>query len=126
MQSKQHEFLSLAGVLPARLTCEQTAWRLNFAEHDIPILAAAGILRPLGRPAPNAPKYYALADVEELATNPKLLDKATATIQSHWLKRRQANGQSRNGKVSGSHNGQHSKPDHRRQTSARQKETEAL
>src|SRR5688500_10455843 len=97
MQSKQHEFLSLAGVLPARLTCEQTAWRLNFAEHDIPILTAAGILRPLGRPAPNAPKYYALSDVEELANNPKLLDKATTTIQSHWLRRRNASGNRRKG-----------------------------
>jgi len=97
MQSKQHEFLSLAGLLPARLSCEQTAWRLNFAEHDIPILTAAGILRPLGRPAPNAPKYYALADVEEIANNPKLLDKATSAIQSHWLRRRHGHGNCQKG-----------------------------
>lgn len=110
MQSKQHEFLSLAGVLPARLSCEQTAWRLNFAEHDIPILTAAGILRPLGRPAPNAPKYYALQDVEELAKNPKLLDKASATIQSHWLKKRQSRGQRRNVEANNGNNGLYLKP----------------
>ena len=88
MDRDQQTFLSLAGILPGRLTSVQAAWILGCAEHDMAILTAAGILKPLGKPAPNAPKFYALADVEEIRSTPKLLDKASAAIQEHWKKKR--------------------------------------
>ena len=40
--------------LPARLDVVVTAKLLGFAEHDIPVLAAAGKLTPLGDPAERA------------------------------------------------------------------------
>jgi len=36
---------------------------LGFQEHDITPLVAAKLLTPLGKPAPNAPKYCAAIDL---------------------------------------------------------------
>jgi hypothetical protein len=69
---------------PARLDGQHTAELLGFAPHDIPILVAGGLLRPLGRPAPNAPKYFALVDVCELAGDRAWLNKATKVVADHW------------------------------------------
>jgi hypothetical protein len=43
--------------LPARLTVEQVAWVLNCQPHDVPILVAARLLKPLGSPPPNSVKF---------------------------------------------------------------------
>jgi hypothetical protein len=32
---------------------------MGFTPHDIPTLVRAGLLKPLGRPTPNAVKYFA-------------------------------------------------------------------
>jgi hypothetical protein len=45
--------------LPGRLNTTEAAVLLGFQEHDIPVLIAGKLLTPLGRPAPNAPKYFA-------------------------------------------------------------------
>jgi hypothetical protein len=65
MSSQQLQFLNLRN-LPARLTAEEAAWFLGFAPHAIPILVAAGLLKPLGQPAPNANKHFATATLCEL------------------------------------------------------------
>jgi hypothetical protein len=52
MKEEQHRFLTLPGRLPARLTAEQTAWVLGCQPHDVPILMAARLLKPLGHPPP--------------------------------------------------------------------------
>jgi hypothetical protein len=75
--------------LPARLDGPQAAAILNFREHDVPVLSAAGLLRPLGKPAANAPKYYAASDVVACAENRDWLDKATRAIGTHWKRRNQ-------------------------------------
>jgi hypothetical protein len=49
--------------LPARLNSTEAALLLGFQEHDIPALLAAGLLRPLGKPAQNAPKYFAAVEI---------------------------------------------------------------
>src|SRR5438477_6435201 len=49
--------------LPARLNSSEAALLLGFQEHDIPTLMAAGLLRPLGKPAQNAPKYFAAVEI---------------------------------------------------------------
>lgn len=49
MKEEQHRFLLLLGHLPARLTAEQAAWVLNCQPHDVPILVAARLLKPLGK-----------------------------------------------------------------------------
>lgn len=68
----------------ARYALNQTALALGFQVHDIPVLVAARLLVPLGRPAPNAPKYFARCEIEILANDRKWLDKATDAIYRHW------------------------------------------
>jgi len=53
--------------LPVRLTAEQAAWVLNCQAHDIPILVSSRLLKPLGNPPPNGIKYFATAELLELA-----------------------------------------------------------
>ena len=47
--------------LPPRLDATATARLLGIAKHDIQSLMVAGKLKPLGTPAPNAPKWFAMA-----------------------------------------------------------------
>jgi hypothetical protein len=70
--------------LPGRLDLEQTSAVLGFCPHEIPILVKAGLLRPLGRPAPNGHKYFCGAEVLELSQNREWLDKATRTVSRCW------------------------------------------
>jgi hypothetical protein len=75
--------------LPARLDVAAAAKLLGFAEHDIPVLVAAGKLTPLGDPAPNAPKWFAAVEVVQLATDRDWLHKATKDISKHWRSKRE-------------------------------------
>lgn len=76
--------MSLLGQLPARLTSEQAGWVLNCQAHDIPALVNARLLKPLGTPAQNGSKFFAAADVLELAKDRSWLVKVTNTICQHW------------------------------------------
>lgn len=70
--------------LPGRLTSGETAALLGFQEHDIGPLAVAKLLVPLGKPAPNAAKYFASVDVLQRANDPVWLSTATRTISRFW------------------------------------------
>lgn len=70
--------------LPARLNSTETAQVLGFGEHDIAVLAKNKLLKCLGNPAPNAPKYLATREVEKLAADPDWLHKATKAVRNHW------------------------------------------
>jgi hypothetical protein len=70
--------------LPARLDAAQTAQFLGFQPHDIPVLVAQGLLEPLGKPVPNAQKFFATCKIEELARDLRWLHKSTQTISKHW------------------------------------------
>lgn len=70
--------------LPARLDAHQTALLLGFAEHDIPVLIRARLLKPLGSPGQNAIKWFSTAELEALAQDRAWLDRATKTVQTHW------------------------------------------
>ena len=87
MQTDQEKFLNLK-TLPGRLKAEEAAWFLGFSVHEIPLLVSRGILKPLGRPAQNAPKYFALANLEELQRDVKWLSKASEAICQHWQERK--------------------------------------
>jgi hypothetical protein len=89
MSEDQHQFLSLLGQLPARLTVEQAAWVLNCQPHDVPVLIAARLIKPLGNPPPNGIKFFATAEVLESAKDRCWLMKVTATINQHWQKKNQ-------------------------------------
>ena len=87
MRPDQHDFLTLLGRLPARLTAEQAAWVLNCQPHDIPALIAAKLLKPLGNPPANGIKYFATADLLESVQDRQWLMRMSATIYQHWHKK---------------------------------------
>jgi len=84
MREDQYRFLALLGQLPARLTAEQTAWALNCQPHDVPILVAARLLKPLGNPPPNSVKFFATLEVLEQAKDRTWLARVTNTLSQHW------------------------------------------
>ena len=71
--------------LPGRLNSTEAALLLGFQEHDISALVAARLLAPLGKPAPNSPKYFAAVMVETLARDCEWLGQATKALAKHWL-----------------------------------------
>jgi hypothetical protein len=83
MNNERKELLSLAR-LPARLNMVETAVYLGFKTHDIPILIARGLLKPLGRPTPNSEKYFARSKLVEAENNEEWLSRATAVLSQHW------------------------------------------
>jgi hypothetical protein len=56
-------------------------------EHDVAILIGAKLLCPLGKPAQNAPKYFAAVDVLVRAENGEWLSEATKALAKHWLRK---------------------------------------
>ena len=86
MKEDQQRFLSLLNQLPARLTAEQAGWVLNCQPHDIPALMAARLLKPLGNPAQNSIKFFATADLLEIAKDRAWLVRMTVAINAHWQK----------------------------------------
>jgi hypothetical protein len=87
MKEEQHQFLRLLGQLPARLNAEQTAWVLNCQPHDIPVLVAARLLKPLGNPQPNSVKYFAAVEVKEFARDRAWLARMTNAINQRWQRK---------------------------------------
>lgn len=75
--------------LAARLKAEEVAEVLGFNDHDIPVLIAAKLLRPLGKPQQSCTKYFALCQIEELAQDASWLNKATQVLYEYWQNRNQ-------------------------------------
>jgi hypothetical protein len=73
--------------LPARLDVNQTAEVLGFLPHEIPVLLKAGLLKPLGKPAPNGHKFFCTVEISGLAETREWLDKATRVVARHWKDR---------------------------------------
>ena len=90
MKEEQHRFLSLLGQVPARLTAEQAAWVLNCQPHDVPILVAARLLKPLGNPPPNSVKFFAMLELLEQSKDRTWLAKVTNALNQHWQVRNAA------------------------------------
>lgn len=84
MRDDQHKFLSLLGQLPARLNVEQVAWVLNCQAHDVPVLVAARLLKPLGNPPQNGTKFFSTRELQEQAQDDKWLNRMTLVIHQHW------------------------------------------
>src|SRR5260370_36975402 len=75
--------------LRGRLNTSEAALVLGFQEHDMALLVAAKLLMPLGKPAPNAPKYFAAVDIAERASDSEWLSSATKQLAKHWLRKNQ-------------------------------------
>jgi hypothetical protein len=84
MRGDQHRFLTLLGLVPARLTAEQVPWILNCQSHDLPILVSAGLLKPLRNAPRNSVKYFAALDVLKLVKDRTCLAKVTNTVNELW------------------------------------------
>lgn len=87
MNDDQRQFLALLGQPPARLAVEQVAWLLNCQPHDIPVLMAARLLKPLGQPAPNGAKWFAAAELTALTRDRAWLTRVTHTLQEYWRRK---------------------------------------
>ena len=83
MKPEMKEFLNMA-LKPARLTMEQAAWFLGFGEHEISILIAKGLLKPLGHPAHNGQKFFLASTLEDLRRDEKWFSKATDAVVEYW------------------------------------------
>jgi len=83
MKAEKQHFLNLRR-LPARLSAEQTAWELGFEYHEIPLLVKANLLKPLGKPAQNSPKYYPTCVILKLKEDETWLNKACRNITQTW------------------------------------------
>lgn len=70
--------------LPARLDAAQTAEVLGFLPYELTVLLRTGLLRALGKPAPNGHKFFCAAEILELSQNREWLDKATRTVAKCW------------------------------------------
>jgi hypothetical protein len=110
MRDDQHQFLTLLGQLPARLTAEQAAWVVNCQPHDIPALVSTRLLKPLGNPPPNGIKYFATADLLELLKDRNWLVRVTSAINHHWHNK---NAHKRNRMTDSVPNGRVSSPESR-------------
>jgi hypothetical protein len=86
MDPEEKQFLSLM-ILPAILSQHQAAIYLGLKWHNIPRLVEAGILTPLGHPKPNSLKFFALADLETLRSDPKKLSRSIDSIQGGWKRK---------------------------------------
>ena len=80
---ERERFLNLRH-FPARMTIEEVATFFRMSPHDIPILVATGLLKPLGDPIQSSVKYFATAVLQELAQNVDWLHQATSALQGHW------------------------------------------
>ena len=73
--------------LPARLLAGQVSKLLNCTTEDVAILVSAGKLRALGRPKPNAVKFFSAVELIALLANREWLDEATKIIGQHWRRK---------------------------------------
>ena len=76
-------FLNLVNP-PARFNKEQTAAYLGFQPDQLTVLVQKGLLKPLGRPAPNGDKFFAKVDLESLKNDREWLSKATLAVTQFW------------------------------------------
>jgi hypothetical protein len=84
MNDNQYRFMTIMAHPPARLLSEEVALILNCKVHDIPVLVAAKLLKPLGNPRPNSIKYFCTADILELANDRNWLSRMANTTSNYW------------------------------------------
>jgi hypothetical protein len=80
---------------PARLKASEAADLLGFHEDDITILVRQKLIEPLGGPAHNAVKYFALVDVEKLG---KVRDELSVATKFVYTRNEGKSGKGKSGK----------------------------
>jgi hypothetical protein len=83
MNPDLERFLNLRNQ-PQRVSAAEAARKLGLSPHEIPILVSKGLLKPLGHPAPNAPKHFLAALLDDFKRDVKWHDKVTDAVHEHW------------------------------------------
>jgi hypothetical protein len=73
--------------LPARILAGEVAKLLNCSTEDVAVLVSAGKLRALGKPRPNAVKFFSSVELIMRLADADWLDDATKTIIQHWRRK---------------------------------------
>lgn len=73
--------------LPARINAEEVAKLLKCTVDDVSVLASAGKLTPLGKPRPNAVKFYSTIELFTRLADREWLDEMTQTIGQYWRRK---------------------------------------
>ena len=60
---------------------EEAASVFGWPAYYVPILVRSGHLKPLGKPAQNSRKWFALVELERLGSDPAWLDKAIRLVE---------------------------------------------
>lgn len=79
--------LTLLNQPPGRLTTKEVAWIINCRPHEVPILVAAGLLKPLEHPRPNRVTFFAVSEVLALVKEEAWRTKITNAVNHHRHKR---------------------------------------
>ena len=69
---------------PATMTKEMVAKAMGIAAHNIPPLARAGLLKPLGRPGRYCVKHFSRDLLARNLADANWLEKAMAAYHRHW------------------------------------------
>ncbi|HEX3628086.1 MAG TPA: hypothetical protein VH280_21960 [Verrucomicrobiae bacterium] len=97
MNSQDEQFLNLK-TFPARVRVEEAALLLGFSVHEIPILMAHGMMKPLGHPPLTGVKFFSVASLEELRRDERWLAKASDCIVEYWRDRNEKKNAARGGR----------------------------
>jgi hypothetical protein len=66
-----------------RIPATAAGFMLGFDDDEISVLVTRKILKPLGKPVPNATKYFARCYIESLMDDAEWLSKATQAIYDY-------------------------------------------
>ena len=66
---------------PACVGMEEAAGFFGWPTYYMPFLVRAGHLKPLGKPAQNARKWFAAVELERVSRDPDWLDKAIRIVE---------------------------------------------
>jgi hypothetical protein len=69
------------GTRPACVSMETASAIFGWPNYYLPFLVRAGHLKPLGKPAQNARKWFATVELERMSQDPDWLDKAIRIIE---------------------------------------------
>jgi hypothetical protein len=72
---------SLQNKRPACVSMEEAAKIFGWPYYYLPFLMRAGHLKPLGKPAQNARKWFATVEVERMSQDPVWLDRAIRIVE---------------------------------------------
>ena len=74
--------------LSARINVETVAEIIGCTHEDVTLLMHADLLKPLGKPGQNAPKWFCSVEIVQLSADRKWLDDVTKTLSQYWRRKR--------------------------------------